>query len=80
MAVAQRFLDATQLSEKTLLPGENISERVSVPMFDAVHEFLHSLGDIEGVVIPRILDDGWEGKVVEPNGFKPKGLFTKGMG
>ena len=49
-------------------------------MFDAVREFLHSLGDIVGVVIPRILDDGWEGKVVEPNGFKPERLFTEGMG
>ena len=68
------------MSEKTLLLRENISERVSVLMFDAVREFLHSLGDIVGVVIPRILDDGWEGKVVEPNGFKPERLFTEGMG
>ena len=30
----------------------------SLPKFNVVREFLHSLGNVVGVVVPRILDDG----------------------
>ena len=30
-----------------------------------------------GVVVPRVLNDGWEGRVVEPHGFKVEGFRTK---
>ena len=32
--------------------------RSSLPKFNVVREFLHSLGNVVGVVVPRILDDG----------------------
>ena len=57
------------MGKKLLLPMENVSKGVCVPKFNAVREFLHSLGNVVGVFIPRILDDGWKGGIVEPNGF-----------
>ena len=62
-------MDAVELGEKFLFPVKYVSEGVCVPKFNAVREFLHSPGNVVGVVIPRILDDGWKGGIVEPNGF-----------
>lgn len=56
--ITQQFLDAVKLGEKSLFPVKYVSEGVCVPKFNAVCEFLHSPGNVVGVVVPRILDDG----------------------
>ena len=33
-----------------------------------------------GVVVPGVLNDGWEGRVIEPHGFKVEGFRTERLG
>ena len=56
--ITQQFLDAVKLGEKSLFPVKYVSEGVCVPKFNAVCEFLLSPGNVVGVVVPKILDDG----------------------